>query len=75
MCSKLAFWTNRDHERIDALFRQSGLMRPKWDERHGEQSYGDMTISRAIEGVTEGYKGKRKRQGSVKARCQGENFR
>src|SRR5439155_6898238 len=27
---KLAFWTRRDAARMDRLFRQSGLMRPKW---------------------------------------------
>jgi putative DNA primase/helicase len=27
LCMKLAFWTNRDAGRIDALFRRSGLMR------------------------------------------------
>ena len=30
-----------------ALFRQSGLMRPKWDERRGAQTYGELTIARA----------------------------
>jgi putative DNA primase/helicase len=30
----LMFWTNRDRERADCLFRQSGLYRPeKWDKR------------------------------------------
>lgn len=59
LCGMLAFWTGKDHNRIDSLFRQSGLMRDKWDERHGEQTYGDLTISRAIEGCLEVYKGKR----------------
>jgi putative DNA primase/helicase len=31
LCSLLAFWTGNDADRIDRLFRQSGLMRPKWD--------------------------------------------
>jgi primase-polymerase (primpol)-like protein len=26
----LAFWTNRDAERMDRLFRRSALMRQKW---------------------------------------------
>ena len=30
LCCVLAFWTGRDIGRIDRLFRQSGLMRPKW---------------------------------------------
>ena len=33
LCNMLAFWTNRDAERIDRLFRASGLMRDKWDRR------------------------------------------
>ena len=44
----LAFWTGRDAERMDALFRKSGLMRPKRDEKHGAQTYGEMTIGKAI---------------------------
>lgn len=55
LCSYLAFWTNNDASRMDALFRQSGLMRRKWDEKHGSQTYGAMTIAKAlIDG--EGYK-------------------
>ena len=30
-------------------------MRPKWDERRGFQTYGDMTITKAIEGCTKVY--------------------
>jgi primase-polymerase (primpol)-like protein len=30
-CCYLAWWTNYDADRIDRMFRQSGLMRPKWD--------------------------------------------
>lgn len=29
----LAFWTGKNCERMDRLFRQSGLMRDKWDSR------------------------------------------
>lgn len=48
LCSYLAFWTNNDIVRMDNLFRQSGLMRPKWDEQHGSRTYGAMTISKAL---------------------------
>ena len=50
LCSRLAFWTGRDPDRIDRLFRQSGLMREKWDMRHSSdgRTYGQMTIERAI---------------------------
>ena len=48
LVSNLAYWTNGDASRIDALFRQSGLMRDKWNERHGAQTYGEMTISKVL---------------------------
>ena len=31
LCSSLAFWTGPEPERIDTLFRQSGLYREKWE--------------------------------------------
>ena len=46
-CNHLHFWTGGDSERMDRLFRQSGLMRPKWDEQHGAGTYGGITISKA----------------------------
>gem|GEM_PF-3514171 len=50
LCSLFAFWTGRDAVRMDALFRQSGLYRPKWDERHFSDgtTYGAHTINKAI---------------------------
>ena len=57
----LAFYT-KDAAQIDRLFRQSGLMRPKWDEVHGEQSYGEMTIAKALGKVTKQYKPKNRRK-------------
>ena len=44
LVSHLAYWTNGDFYRIDALFRSSGLMREKWDELHGGSTYGQRTI-------------------------------
>jgi hypothetical protein len=55
LCMKLAFWTNRDAGRIDALFRRSGLMRDKWEKR---KDYREATIARAIERTTETWKPK-----------------
>ena len=51
MCLKLAFWTGKNREQMDRLFRQSGLYRPKWDERHHSNgsTYGEETLDRAIE--------------------------
>jgi putative DNA primase/helicase len=34
----LAFWCGPDPARIDRLFRGSGLMREKWDERRGDST-------------------------------------
>lgn len=52
LCSDLAYWTNGDPRRMDDLFRQSGLMRPKWDERRGAKTYGEITIAEALKGFT-----------------------
>ncbi len=43
----LARWT-KDSAQIDRLFRSSGCMRSKWDERRGEQTYGELTIREAL---------------------------
>src|SRR5215216_6743427 len=51
LCSLLAFWTDGDTERMDHLFRQSGLMREKWN-RH---DYRERTFNRVLEGRTEFY--------------------
>lgn len=45
----LLFWTHGDVGRTDSLFRRSGLMRSKWDEKHGSQTYGELTIQKAID--------------------------
>jgi primase-polymerase (primpol)-like protein len=58
LCFKLAFWTDRDAPRMDSLFRQSGLYRPKWDQRHygNGRTYGQGTIDQAIATVREVYR-------------------
>jgi putative DNA primase/helicase len=60
LCNHLAFWTGRDAERMDRLFRQSGRMRPKWERnaRTGE-TYGSGTIARAIAACQTVYTGYR----------------
>lgn len=57
LCCMLAFWTGGDHSQIDQLFRQSGLLRPKWDEVHyaDGSTYGEKTIERAIANTPEFY--------------------
>lgn len=55
LCGHLAFWTGGDRHRMDRLFRRSGLMRDKWDEDRGAQTYGERTIDKALEGRTDFY--------------------
>jgi putative DNA primase/helicase len=54
----LAFYT-KDAAQIDRMFRTSGLMRPKWDEKHGAQTYGQMTIAKVLAQVTGQYQPRR----------------
>lgn len=49
LCSLLAFWTNKDAEQMDRLFRSSKLMRPKWERQWGDGTYGKQCVARAIE--------------------------
>lgn len=55
LCMSLAFWTNCDRQQIDRLFRQSSLMRPKWDELRGRDTYGNITIDTAIQNTKQTY--------------------
>ncbi len=59
----LAYYT-KDAAQIDRLFRRSGLMRDKWDEQHGDQTYGQLTISKALETVTGQYRPRQTRKRS-----------
>lgn len=45
MVQHLAFWTGKNCERIDRLFRRSQLFREKWDER---EDYRQATIAHAV---------------------------
>ena len=54
----LMYYT-KDAVQIDRLFRSSRLMREKWDERHGGQTYGEMTIAKALEEVDAQYRPRR----------------
>lgn len=47
-CCMLAFWCGKDPEQMDRIFRESGLCREKWDERHGKLTYREMTLQKAI---------------------------
>src|SRR5690606_30146922 len=51
LCNMLAFWTGRDLDRMDRLFRLSGLYRAKWER----EDYRDRTIRKAVEGTSQVY--------------------
>lgn len=56
LCCKLAFWTGKDLDRMDTLFRLSGLMRTDWDgPRGGGRTYGTITLDKALERQTAVY--------------------
>lgn len=47
-CNMLAFWTGKDEQQMDKIFRGSGLMREKWDRRQSKSTYGAITLRKAI---------------------------
>jgi putative DNA primase/helicase len=53
LCAHLAFWTGRDPDAIDRLFRLSGLYRQKWERA----DYRERTIAKAIAFVSAIYTG------------------
>lgn len=48
LCNMLAFWCQKDAQKMDRIFRTSGLMRDKWDKLRGQYTYGQKTIEQAI---------------------------
>lgn len=68
LCNHLAYWTNLDASRVDRMFRQSGLVRPKWTKDYIIPKYGltyrEWTISTAMSGKTQyrGYTDEERRQ-------------
>ena len=54
LCGHLGFWCDYDAAQVDRLFRGSKLMRDKWDEQRGAQTYGERTIGTAFEGHAPG---------------------
>lgn len=55
LCTILAFWSDRNQEIIDRIFRSSKLMRDKWDESHYSDgtTYGEHTIQQSIDFLPE----------------------
>lgn len=54
-CNQLAFWTGRNQAQMDRIFRSSGLFRKKWDTKRGSDTYGNLTIGKAIASCAEVY--------------------
>lgn len=48
MANILAFWTAKNYMQMDRIFRDSSLMRDKWDEKRGKTTYGQATLNKAI---------------------------
>ncbi len=55
LTSILAFYCNGNKEQIDRLYRKSKLFRFKWDELHGNRTYGDLTINKVLSGIISYY--------------------
>jgi hypothetical protein len=47
LCRCIRFFT-RDRAQIDRIVRKTPLLRPKWDEVHGSETYGSFTIRNAL---------------------------
>lgn len=54
LCNRLAFWFGRDKDRIDKVFRRSGLFRPKWLR----DDYRNATIDKAVASCANTYQPK-----------------
>jgi len=56
LCNALAWWTNGDAQRVDRLFRMSGLYREeKWNRRQSGSTYGAITVQNAVSTCRGGY--------------------
>ncbi len=55
LANHLAFWTGKSASRMDSMFRETSLMRDKWDRIHFSdtgETYGERTIAMAISSTT-----------------------
>lgn len=57
-CNHLAFWTQKNEDQMDRIFRSSGLYREKWNQKRGTLTYGELTIQKACLACTEVYEPK-----------------
>lgn len=52
----IGFYTQNEQQ-IDRIFRNSGLMRKKWDKEVGDETYGQLTIRNALRTIRRTYTG------------------
>lgn len=54
-CSILAFWCGGDTSLMDSIYRNSGLMRDKWDRKTSGSTYGKILMEKCVSSCTEFY--------------------
>ena len=72
LCNMLAFWTRCDAQLMDAMFRQSGLYREKWDRQQSGSTYGALTIQKAVEGCNAVYQRRERTEFRLNVRDSGD---
>ncbi|WP_239762218.1 phage/plasmid primase, P4 family [Mammaliicoccus sp. I-M35] len=55
LLNALAFYTQKNIVQMDRIFRNSDLLREKWDELRGAKTYGQMSLEKAIAGCKNVY--------------------
>jgi len=55
LCNEICYYT-KSAQQIDSIFRRSGLIRVKWDEKRGKDTYGNITIAEALRTTTGQFK-------------------
>lgn len=59
----LAFWCGKDFTKMDTIFRNSSLIREKYDEKRGATTYGKALLNKAINETSEVYSPKNDDEG------------
>jgi hypothetical protein len=49
LLQRIIWFVGNDAQRIDHLFRQSAMMRPKWDSPRGSSTWGQIVIAKALQ--------------------------
>ena len=55
LVASLAFWCSGDREQMDRLFRQSALMREKWDSVRGANTYSNISVEKEVSRMIDYY--------------------